>query len=552
MAKPELPTRMTSIDATFLYTEKPTAPMHIAGLSIIEGDLDEATLKAFLNSKMHLMPRYRQRVISAPMNVGHPSWHDDPNFDINNHVISVELPEPGTTAQLQSAASSHFAGMLDRNKPLWKAIMIRGYEGNKTGLLWLVHHCMVDGVSGAELMSLTFDTSPNAEIQEPPPFEPEPFDESDVNRWQAVWEGIGDQVEAWSEFQRSWVSWARDMRLGKGLPAVRELPSLIQEASRPTKRMPFNKYDFSGKRRLAWTEVSFSEARAIRSACGGTVNDVVLTTLGGAVRKYALHHGVRINKKTHIRVMVPVSLRQENERGTLGNKVSILPVDIPIGMDDQLERFNSVTARTGLLKQTKVADVLNLFTQGFQGSTPPAIQALLGSAVFSAPSQNVMDVAMRTPGMHMVCTNVPGPQIPLYLLGHRLLNHVPLLPVAPGMGLNVGVFSYNQTINFGFISDSNAARDISRFRDFFSESFQELRIAAGVPESHPIEIKTKRKRVAAKKKSTTKKKPAAENGVAKKKAAPKKKATPKAKSKVKAKAAKVATAAKPKPDAKAN
>ncbi|PCJ65435.1 MAG: hypothetical protein COA73_02445 [Candidatus Hydrogenedentota bacterium] len=543
MSKPELPQRMTSVDAMFLYTEHPTAPMHIGGLSIIEGDLDQSTLAAFLNSKMHLMPRYRQRIVTAPLNVGHPTWQDDPNFDINNHVESVTLPEPGSTIQLQRVASAHFAGMLDRDKPLWKVIVIRGIEGNRSALLWLVHHCMVDGVSGAELLSIAFDTAPNSEIAEPKPYEPDVPSDTEASRWQNVWEGVGDQVEAWSEFQRSWVGWARNMRLGKGLPALRELPSLLQQTSRPTKRLPFNKYDFSGKRRLAWTTCSFAEARAIRSALGGTVNDVILATLGSAVRRYAIHHGIKV-KNTSLRVMVPVSLRQESERGTLGNKVSLLPVDIPLGTEDPVERLQAITSRTTLLKQSKVADLLNLVTQGWQGATPPAIQALLGSIVFAQQSQNVMNFALRSPGMHMVCTNVPGPQIPLYVLGNRVLHHFPLLPVAPGMGLNVGVFSYNQCVHFGFIADSNAMRDISRFRDYFADAFKEIRTAAGVPETEPIQIKLpkkehiapKKKAAVPKKKSAAKKKAAkkkvtakgaAKNGVAKK---------PATKRKVKAKA----------------
>ena len=538
MAAPELPKRMTATDAAFLYTEQPDAPMHIAGISIVEGNVNEDELKRFLDSKMHLMPRYRQRIHQSPLNIGHPSWYDDPDFHIDNHVETVELPEPGNLAQLQRAASEKFAGMLDRDKPLWKGYLIKGYEGDKTAMLWLVHHCMVDGVSGAELMRATFDPSPDAPIEEPTPYVPVPREESESERWQAVWEGVSDQVEAMADFQRNWVSWARTLRLGKSMPTSGTLPSIMRELARPSKRLPFNTYKFSGKRKLAWTVISFADARAIRSACGGTVNDVVLATLGGAVARYATHHGINI-KKTTIRVMVPVSLRQENERGMLGNKVSLLPVDVPLDSANPLDRLNAVTDRTNLLKRTKVADLLNLVAQGWAGSTPPALQALMGSIAFAQPSQNVLNVTQRNPAMHMVCTNVPGPQIPLYMMGHKLLHHFPLLPVTPGMGLNVGVFSYNQLVHFGFIADSAAANDISRFRDFFAESFKELRTAAGVIPSEPVVIKSKRTRAVKKKTAAspkvkrTKKKAAAKtktkNGVAAKPR--KKKAAVKAKSK---------------------
>ena len=553
MPAPELNQRMSSTDAAFLYTEHPHVPMHVAGISIVEGDVDEEQLKRFMNSKLHFIPRYRQRAHPAPMNIGHPSWHDDPDFDINNHIETVELPKPGTLLQLQRAASKNFEGMLDRDKPLWKAYLYRGYDDNKTAILWNVHHCMVDGVSGAELLRVTMDPSPDVDIQEPVPYEPTPIDVTENERWKNVWEGIGDQVEAWGDFQKSWVSWARNFRLGATVPAVGEVTQVLREAARPPKRLPFNTFKFSGKRRLAWTVIPFAEARAIRSACGGTVNDVVLATLGGAVRDYAIHHGINTRKMT-IRVMVPVSLRQESEKDALGNKVSMLPVDVPLDVDNPIERLNAISERTNLLKRTKVADLMNLMAQGYQGATPPALQALMGGAVFAQPMQSVLNTTQRFPAMHMVCTNVPGPQIPLYVMGHRLLHHFPLLPVAPGMGLNVGVFSYNQLVHFGFISDSSAARDISRFRDFFENSFETLRTAAGVERSEPIAIRTRRKRaprknVAAKAKAKASVTSSEANGKAapkkKKKAATKKKAKPKAKAKSKAKA-KAASAGKAK------
>ena len=406
------------------------------------------------------------------------------DWSTTNTTVGVTLSKPGTLAQFRRLVSKLFAGMLDRKRPLWRLYVIDGLEEGQGGLLWLVHHCMVDGVSGAELLNVAYDVSPESKPVQKKEFKPEPAPDPNSLLLDTLWDNVGEQIETWSEAQRNLLGFARNFRGGQGIPALRELPSMFRDISRPVRRMPFNVYDFSGKRKLAWSEASFSEARAIRAACGGTVNDVVLTALGGGVKRYLERHGVAVGKR-NLRVMVPVSVRQEHERGSLGNKVSLLPVDVQLGAKDPIARLEAVTERTSVLKRVKLADLLSIMTQSMQG-TPAPLQALLGQALVSRASQTVLNNTMQTPGLHMVCTNVPGPQIPLYCCGARILVHYPLLPVAPGMGLNMGVFSYNHRLHFGYIADSNAAPDVEFFAQCVDEGFAELREAAGVQPLEPF------------------------------------------------------------------
>jgi len=492
---PQLSRRLSSLDAAFLYTENNSSPMHIGGIDILESAPSLQALQDDLDAKMQFIPRYRQRLMMTPMNLGHPIWVDDTEFDIRNHVIGLTLPKPGTMAQFRRLVSKLFAGMLDRKRPLWRLYVIDGLEGGKGGLLWLVHHCMVDGVSGAELLNVAYDLNANPAPVEKKPFEPEPTPDPNSLLLDALWDNVGNQIETWSEIQRNLLSYARSFRGGQGFPLLRELPQMARDLARPVRRMPFNVYEMSGKRKLSWSECSFAEARAIRGAVGGTVNDVVLTALGGGVRRYLEHHGVRVGNR-NLRVMVPVSVRQENERGTLGNKVSLLPVDVHLGLKDPVKRLEAVTERTNVLKKVKLADLLSILQQGWQGA-PAAVQALAGALAVSPTAQTVLNTAMRSPGMHMVCTNVPGPQIPLYARGAKIQAHYPLLPVAPGMGLNMGVFSYNHRLHFGYIADTNAAPDVDFFAQCVDEGFAELREAAGVQPLEDIAIGRAKKSSAA-------------------------------------------------------
>ena len=487
MADTPLHHRLTALDAAFLYLEKPTAPMHIGGITLLEGRLPVGSFVQSLQSKLHLLPRYRQRLVVPPLNIGHPTWENDPDFDIENHVLPLELSKPGSEAQLRREANKLFAQVLQRDKPLWKIYVIHGLEGDRTALVSLVHHSMVDGVSGVELLKIIMDPSPHPPEVMPAPYEPGALPSAAQVLVDAGWDNIVEQFANLSELQRNAVNIATRFRGSELLGLSRHVPGVVGRLLRPTKKLPFNTRTFSGKRKLSWSTASFAEIRGIRSALGGTVNDVVLAGLGGAVRRYLEHHNITIGRKQALRVMVPVNIRHDGEHQALGNRVSLMPVDVPLGVEDPIARYEAVSDHTNVLKKMHVAELLSLGTHLWAGA-PPAVQALLGGAAFAPRLQGAISLVLPFPGLHMVCTNVPGPQIPLYCVGHQVEAHYPLLPVAPGMGLALGVFSYNQMLHFGFIADNAAAPDVSRFNTFFDRSLVELRKAAGVPALPPVKL----------------------------------------------------------------
>jgi WS/DGAT/MGAT family acyltransferase len=479
--------RLSSIDAAFLYSENETAPMHIGGLEVIEGQLNADTLTQKLDSKLHLVPRYRQILARTPFALAHPTWEDDTTFDAANHVETITLPAPGSESQFQEMASALFEGVLNRTRPLWKMVVIEGREDGNTGLLWKVHHAMVDGVSGAEILQVLFDIKPNAESPEKPAYEPSAKPTQSQLMRDGAWDALEDGFTQSAQLRRKTAELARTANTKEVREQRREYPKLMRDLARPLMRLPFNKYKLSGKRQLSWSYCSFAEVRGIRSAQGGTVNDVILTALAGGVRKYMEAHNIPTRRKM-FRAACPVSLRSKDQSGALGNQVSMMPVDVDMTSADPIERLQKIAARTALLKKAKVPQVLDLFSQMWQG-THASFQALTTSAMVSKPLAELAQRFAPRPAAHMICTNVPGPQVPLYAAGHKVLHHYPLLPVAPSMGLSMGVFSYNQRIYFGYIADQLAISDVDFFRDCVDQAFSELRIAAGVPETEFVELR---------------------------------------------------------------
>lgn len=461
--------RLSAQDAAFLYFEKEEAPLHIGSIALLEGDVSYDRFVESIEKKLHLIPRYLQRAVPVPFNAGHPTWEWDPDFDIKKHIFEVQIPEPGTEKQLIELGADLFAGMLDRSKPLWEMYLVRGIEGGRSALVSKVHHCLVDGVSGIELLMIVLDVTPN-----PPPPMPAPETERApmagplTRLLDAFFDNASTQLEEWAEFQKS----ALDAALygdSRGRQAIRALETAAPYFREPVERAPFNK-PFKGKRKLGVSEFSFAEIRAIRGQCGGTVNDVVLAVLGGAVGRYLEMHGQKTEDRM-LRVATPVNVRRDDERGKLGNRVSMLLVEVPLGIDDPVERLRAITERTEKLKRQNVADGMELLAEGI-GRMPPALQALAG--MLPQPTNTVANI---------VCTNVPGPMIPLYCVGHRLLANYPLIPLGWEMGVSCGVTSYDQKLYFGLMADADCAPDVERLKEFLDQAFVELRAAGGVPRS---------------------------------------------------------------------
>lgn len=476
MAQPNLSTRLSSLDATFLYFEKKEAPMHIGSVSIFEGEIPFKKFVENLNARLPLLPRYRQKVTPDPFNLSHPTWEFDHDFDIKNHVFRIKLDSPGSEAELVKLAGRIFTPVMDRSKPLWDIYLVYGLEGKRTAMIARVHHCMVDGVSGVDLLKVVFDMSPDAKpapVPEPPPPPPRP----DITRrfFDSLLGGMQEGMNRFMEFQNGLLNLAQSLATEPKCGTMPGLSQLLVALAAPASLLPFNRA-CSGERNLVWSKFSFAEARAIRAALKGTVNDVVLTVVAGAVARYAELHGQQIAGR-NLRVMVPVSLRREEQRGTLGNLVSLLPLEIPLDLRDPVARFQDINTKTVAMKSARAAESFNMLA-ALIGILPASVQAVVGAmATFPLPPVN------------MVATNVPGPQVPLYAMGKRMIDYYPYVPVGYAVGCGCAIMSYDQKLYFGLTADAQAMPDVESLKAFLEESFVELRKAAGVDEIKPQVMK---------------------------------------------------------------
>lgn len=481
MSHPQLNRRLTSMDSSFLYFEKKEATMHIGSVSLFEGEIPFDDFVAMMDSKMHLLPRYQQIIVPDPFNLGHPTWEDDPHFNIHNHIFKLQIDAPGGEKELIDLAGRIFTPMMERNKPLWDIYLVYGLEGKRTAMIARVHHCMVDGMSGVDLLKIILDFSPEVKPIEAKPAARVRQPQPDPTRrlFDSILGGMQEGMDRWMEFQNGLLNLTKALTDDASRGAMRNISSELPRIASPAAPLPFNA-PLGGEKRLVWNTFNFAEARAIRGALGGTVNDVVLTALSGAVARYAESHNNRIEGR-NVRVMVPVSLRQADQHGALGNLVSVLPVEIPLDVKDPAERFRHINQKTSAMKAGRLAEGLNLFS-ALVGILPPPMQALMGA---------LSTANLPLPPFNIISTNLPGPQVPMYAMGKRMTAYYPYVPVGFGLGCGCAILSYDQHLYFGLTADTKAMPDVERLREHLYESFYELRKAAGVEEIKPQVIKAK-------------------------------------------------------------
>ena len=465
----ELNRFLTPLDATFLYVERPNETMHIGGCMVYEGEFSKEYVVEQLAARMHLLPRYRQRVLFPPFLVSHPLWADDPAFDLDNHIDEVWLPEGSDERALASAAAEAYSGMLDRNRPLWKGTVLRGIPGH-TAMVWKIHHAMVDGVSGVDLTMVLSDFSPSDDLPEAPAeaWAPKPLPDSLSLLQEAMQHRFG-------ELNQSWTEAAFDaMRPSLMTDRMREVmaagAATLPVTSAPAPRTPFNR-PVSKERGFAWAQFSFPTMRAVKSALGGTVNDVVLTVLAGGIGRYLRARG-QDTKSLELRAMCPVSMREQDERGQLGNLVSVMIAPLFVGVDDPVERLGREREAMNKLKDAGQAKAFYQANQ-FGVRVPPLMAALGATLPFSQTLFNT------------VSTNVPGPMIPLYFGRHQLVDWLPMGIVSNNIGLFVAILSYNQRITLGMTVDSKLIPDSWFLAECLEESYAEIRQAAGVEDEEP-------------------------------------------------------------------
>lgn len=460
----ELNRFLSPLDAAFLYVERPNEAMHIGGCMVYEGEFSRAHVIEQVGARMHLLPRYRQRVVFPPFLVSHPLWIDDPNFDLERHIDEVRLPADSDEQMLGRVAAEAYSGMLDRDRPLWKGIVLRGIPGH-TAVVWKIHHAMVDGVSGVDLTMVLSDFSPTDELPAPPaePWSPPPLPDSLSLLQEATEHRLG-------ELGRTWTEAAFDgLRPDVMTERMREMTSAssttLPVSAAPAPRTVFNR-PVGGERGFAWAQFAFPTMRAVKSALGGTVNDVVLTVLAGGLGRYLRARGQR-TEGLELRAMCPVSMRQADERGQLGNLVSNMIAPLFVGVDDPVERLRKERDGMNRLKEAGQAKAFYQLSQ--LGVRVPPLMAAMGAAM---PLPQTL--------FNTVSTNVPGPMIPLYFGRHKLVDWLPLGIVSNNIGLFVAILTYNQRVTLGLTVDSRLIPDPWFLARCLEESYAELREASGV------------------------------------------------------------------------
>jgi diacylglycerol O-acyltransferase / wax synthase len=455
-------------DTVFLHLEREGMPLHIAGISVLEGAIPLNDCIRFIASKLPLIPRYRQRVVAPLFNIGLPTWEFDPDFDIRNHIRQVTLRH-GTESELKAVAARILSKMMDRQRPLWDLTLVRGLKGDRSAIILRIHHCLADGIAGVGLMNVIMDDNPAVppppkrlrRFRVPPPHDPLT---SLLDGWMSSYTNI---IETVLSAQSDVLNMAERIVGGNGTLPTDQLTRLLPELAAPTEPLHFN-VTCRGPQKYAWAQIPLAEIKAIKNVCGCSVNDVLLTLVTSTIRRYAELHGDRITKRL-LRLMVPVNLRSNGDTHALGNRISLIPVTVPLDIRDPRKQLAAVRERTEFLKRSHVAELVSL-AGGLVSVLPSPLQALAGPVASQLPI---------TP-FNLVCTNVPGPQFPLYLMGHKMLHWYPYVPIGGDMALNCAILSYNGTMYFGFSGDVHAAPDLARLEKFLKLSAAELREAAGI------------------------------------------------------------------------
>ncbi len=450
--------RMSPLDASFLHVENDVNHMHIASVAIFEGPAP--AYRDFLEmvaSKLHRVPRYRQVVRSVPFELERPVWVDDAHFHLPYHIRHTALPAPGSDEQLRNIVGRVMAQQLDRSKPLWEMWMVEGLEDGRWAVLGKTHHCMVDGVSGTDLLAVVMDDSPEPLRETPPAWTPEPT----PSGLELLGQAVRDRLISPTEVARGVRALVRGPRraleqlreLGRGASSLRGLATPLDVGLNG----PIGPH-----RRWGWARTTLADIKAIRSALGGTVNDVVLAAITKGFRELMLSRGLDVEGRV-VRSLVPVSVRREDERGIYDNRVSAMFAELPVGIADPVARLESIRAQMTDLKESKQAVAAGALTS-LSDFAPPLLLAMAGRVFARTDQRNVQTVT----------TNVPGPQKPMYAAGRRMLHAMPYVPLAGSVRIGVAIFSYAGELSFGITGDYDTTPDIDVLCHGIEEGVDEL------------------------------------------------------------------------------
>ena len=463
--------RLSWGDALFLYLERDGMPMHVASVFIFEGEISRADCLAAVDAKLPLIPRYRQRLATPPFNVGFPAWEFDPDFDLRNHVREARLKH-GTEAELKQLAGKILSVRLDRGRPLWDLTIVRGLKGKRTAMIVRLHHCLADGIAGVEMINVLMDPTPLAPLPpragkrpKPEPYSAPPPRDPGMLLIDGLIGAYGNLVQRALTAQGEMLTLAVQM-VASGGSQMTELVRLLPELAAAAEPLPFNVI-CRGPQKFAWAELPLAAIKQVKEALGATVNDVALTVVAAAVQRYSELRGADLAGRS-LRIMMPVNVRPNGDGG-LGNNISLVPVTVPLDLRDLRQLLAAVHDKTEFLKKAHIAEFVRL-AGTLAGTAPAPLQA----AVLPLLTQLPLTV------WNMVCTNVRGPELPLFMLGRKLLHWYPYVPIGGDMAVNCAILTYDGTAYFGFSGDVKGAPDLSRLEKFLAAAFADLRAASGI------------------------------------------------------------------------
>jgi len=473
--------RLSTQDASFLYGEAANGPLTMAMMATFRSHIEFRSLLAHMEARMHLLPRYRQRVVFAPFNLAHPSLEDDPGFDLANHLFCHELPPDSSEAVLMKKVMQVYEKPLDRGKPLWELHLFTGLRGGHSAILTKIHHCLADGVSGMELLAVTTSTRPDAPAPTPPdePWKPAPL----PGRAEQVASALSDFTRSRIELARQaagTIAHLRDFDADVSAPAA--AVQTFRRFSQPIVAAPWNTATVTAARTMAWLQFPLRDVVRIRATFGGTVNDLVLAILSEGAARYLAFHGCPTEGRP-LRIGCPVNVRAKDEYGKLGNRVSMMFPEFDARTMNAVDRLEAVIEETSQIKANKealafenllaVLDYVPPITLGTASRLLTSAIEGAGRLAGAAPRLARFAPMVGT-GINFIATNVPGSPVPVYLAGHQMAETVGMIPLTATLGYGVAILSYNRNLYLGLMAEPNLMPDVGLMKSRIKETLREL------------------------------------------------------------------------------
>src|SRR5208282_1651023 len=440
--------------------------------------------------RLHMLPRFRQRLAFVPFNLAHPMLEDDPDFKIENHIFCHELPEGAGETQIIEAILRIFEPLLDRRRPLWEMHLFHGLEDGRSAVLWKVHHCIVDGVSWVEVLTTLFDFKRDASAAPPAlAWEPKPLPRSARLLGDAAFDLARIELNAARNLFGRLLPASDKPEVGRGMSSAGKIIRTL----RPAVAAPWNRGLVTKARSFAWLRYAYNDARAIRKAFGGTLNDVVLAALGEGAARYLKLNGCK-PRGLPLRIGCPVSVRGPEEIESLGNRVSMMFAELQAEPMDPVARLKAVSKETGRIKSANEPKALDSLMAA-ANLVPPSLIGLVssfGTGAIDMASRlaerapwTARVVAPLFPAVNFIATNVRGPQLPAYLAGHMMLDYVGMIPLGADLGYGVVISTYNRNLCIALMAAPSLMSDVELMKACVDDAFEELKLAAGEALSKP-------------------------------------------------------------------